>query len=90
METEKFCGSGVAYNHDSEGENSEDGTSEHIYFSTNKDNHFDRITRTGRWKITYSNSSSDEKELERMYNEYLDFLGSKYPDKKEPIYYHNN
>jgi hypothetical protein len=107
MDTERFCKSGVYYTWDSEDENSEDGTSQHIYFLTDNGNHYDRITRTGRWKIvenctTYSNPSpnttiisssskttkvSDSKNLDKMYNEYLNFLASKHPDKKDPIYY---
>ncbi len=47
-EPERFCGSAVNYTYDSEDEtpNSE----EHINFTTNKGDTYERIMRTGRWK----------------------------------------
>lgn len=118
MDPEKFCTSGVNYTCDSEDEIP--NPSEHINFTTNKGDRYERVMRTGRWKkseygndeegvktaqiwlITgssdgYEHTSwmkwstvSDSQKLERMYNEYLEYLASKYPDEKDPIYYYHN
>lgn len=117
-EPERFCRHGINYTYDSEDEtpNSE----EHINFTTNKGDKFERVIRTGRWKKSeygsdeegiksaqiwlttgcsdgYRSTSwkkwvtvSDTQNLERMYHEYLDFLASKYPDDKDPIYYYHS
>lgn len=53
-----------------------------------------RITRTNRWKIIKAGITflkiTNSNDLDKLYEDYLDMLSSKYPNEKYPIYYHND